>query len=45
MDHDDVDEDRFIINYDDNDVNGMIRAVMTDHPEGASSHFTALGGY
>ncbi|KAJ7893883.1 hypothetical protein B0H14DRAFT_2559511 [Mycena olivaceomarginata] len=33
MDHDDVDEDRFIINYDDNDVNGMIRAVMTDHPE------------
>ncbi|KAJ7797212.1 hypothetical protein B0H13DRAFT_1934261 [Mycena leptocephala] len=42
MDHDDIDKDGFIINYDDNDVNGMIRAVMSDHPEVASSYFTAL---
>ncbi|KAJ7732881.1 hypothetical protein B0H16DRAFT_1468392 [Mycena metata] len=35
MAHDDVDEDGIIIDYEDNDVNGMIQAVMRENPEAA----------
>ncbi|KAJ7728752.1 hypothetical protein B0H16DRAFT_1470341 [Mycena metata] len=39
MEFDGVDDDGMIIDYEDNDVDGMIRAVAAEHPEAARKFF------